>query len=1033
MPFDTSSILRIYLFGGFLISAGNVELPGMAWRSRKAAQLVKALALAPDHALHREQIHETLWPELTPAAAANNLRQTLHVARRCLHMLPLDPSAFLKMRDERVHLYASDNLWIDVEAFEAAARDARHADDPAVYWAAIDRYTGPLLPEDLYEDWAASRREALFATYLSLLDEVARLHEARDECSAAIAALRRIIELEPVDEASHVRLIRLYAQTGRRPLALRQYQQLVVALARDLDATPEPATQELYEAISRGGPSLESHGLADEHRAIRVPKARPSMTNLPHALSSFIGREREVNELCRLIEAHRLVTLTGPGCVGKTRLALEVGWKEVNRHRDGVWFVDLTALTDPTLLAQTVADALGIHLGDRQAPLAALISRLQERDLLLILDNCEHLIAACAHLVGTLLNACASVRVLATSREALRLRGGHPWLVPSLPLPEPHAGLEEIAANDSVRLLIDRIRWHRPEFELSADNAHAITTICRQLEGLPLALELAASRAAVLSLPELAHRLDDALDVLTEGTRRTPRRQQTLRATLDWSHDLLEPFEQILFRRLSIFTGSWNLAAAEAICPGDDLTANAILGLLSQLVQKSLVVVEIGGAEARYRLLEPVRQYAIERLRASGEFNAVRERYAHYYLRFAEDAESQLTGPGQAEWLKRVAREQDNFREALVCFEAGDEHGEALRLAAALGRFWWVQGYAAEGQQWLTRTLAATAGEHQPARIKALGAAFTMAHRRGDYIVAQSLAEERLSLARKHGDRLEMAWSLAYLGMVAVETGGDQPALFEESLALFRAVGDTSGIAEVLNMLGEVKRRQGDFADATKLYEESLALWRELGNEQYVAMILHNLGRVAQRQGEFQRAAAVLVDSLTRFQELKIHNGVALCLRGIAGVAVGIGRLEAATRFLGAADTLAERAGVVEDLADREQSQAALAAGRAGLAAVRFATIWSAGKSLSIDDAVAQALAFADAKLYADPVSSLTPREQAVARLVAHKLTNPQIAAELGTSERTIDTHVSRILHKLGIASRRDIANRLDNFGGADR
>jgi non-specific serine/threonine protein kinase len=599
--------------------------------------------------------------------------------------------------------------------------------------------------------------------------------------------------------------------------------------------------------------------------------------------------------------------------------------------------------------------------------------------------------------------------------------------VPPLPLPEPDAELAEIAANDSVQLFIDRIHWHRPEFELSADNVAAITTICRRLEGLPLALELAASRAAVLSLPELAHRLDDALDVLTEGTRRTPRRQQTLRATLDWSHDLLEPAEQTLFRRLSIFSAGWNLVAAEAICSDSELPSSTILGLLSQLVQKSLVVVEVGGDEARYRLLEPVRQYAIERLRASGEFEAVRERYAHYYLTFAEAAESQLTGPGQATWLKRVARAQDNLRDALGCFEASGDRGGALRLAAALGRFWWVQGYVAEGQQWLTRTLAATAGEQHPARLKALGAAFTMAHRRGDYVAAQSLAEERLELACAQGDRLEMAWSLAYLGMVAVETDGDQLALFEESLALFREVDDPAGIAEVLNMLGEVKRHQGDFADATRLYEESLSLWRELGNEQYVAMILHNLGRVAQRQGSPRRAATVLVDSLARFQALQINNGVALCLRGLAGVAVDIGRLEAATRFLGAADTLAERAGVVEDVADREQSESTVAAARARLGAARFATIWAAGKSLSIEAAVAEAMAFVDASLFADPVAALTPREHAVAQLIARGLTNPQIAAELGVAERTIDTHVSHVLRKLGVASRHDIAGRLSD------
>ncbi|HVX31029.1 MAG TPA: BTAD domain-containing putative transcriptional regulator, partial [Nitrolancea sp.] len=416
---------------------GDAELPALVWRRRKAAQLVKALALAPDHALHREQVHDILWPELPPAAAANNLRQTLYVARRSLQSLPLDPAVLLQTHDERVHLYPAGRISIDVEAFESAARAARQSADPELYWTAIDRYTGPLLPDDRYEDWTVSRREGLNATYLTLLDEVATLHEARGDSSLAVAALRRIIEAEPGDEAAHVRLMRLYTLTGRRPLALRQYRQLVLALAHELDASPDPATQKLFEEIKRGSLPSAPARPANGQGTAPAPEGRIAANNLPHALSSFIGREHEVEELSRLVAEHRLVTLTGPGCVGKTRLALEVGWKAVSLHRDGVWFVDLTPLTDPALLPQTVADALDIQLPERLAPLPALIACLQEQDLLLILDNCEHLVADCAQFVGTLLTNCAEVRVLATSREALRLRGGHPWLVPPLPLPEP--------------------------------------------------------------------------------------------------------------------------------------------------------------------------------------------------------------------------------------------------------------------------------------------------------------------------------------------------------------------------------------------------------------------------------------------------------------------------------------------------------------------------------------------------------------------------------------------------------------------
>jgi len=1036
-PDDAPPILRVQLLGRFLVSSGPVELSGETWRSRKAAQLVKVLALAPNHALHREQLVDLLWPDLAPAAAANNLRQTLHVARGHLQQLPIDRSSLLRVRDERVALYPIESLEVDVEAFEAAARAVRGADDPGAYWAAIDRYRGPLLPDDPYEDWAASRREALNATYLGLLDDVARLHEEAGAYSSALAALRRLVELEPAHEDAQVRMMRLYALSGRRSQALRQYRQLAQALERDLDAAPEPATQALFERIKRGEMSSGPAEPVVDNLTNRAEEDRPSPGNLPYSLSSFIGREREVAEICRLIASHRLVTLTGPGGVGKTRLALEVGWKQTNRHRDGVWFVDLTGLTNPALLAQTVADALGIQLSGLEAPLALLIGRLSGRELLLIFDNCEHLIADCARFAGALLASCPKLRVLATSRESLRVGGGHPWVVPALPLPRADAGLAEIGANDAVRLFIDRVRWHRPELTLAAENAGAITQICRQLEGLPLALELAASRAAVLALPELANRLGDALGLLAGDPLRAQTRQQTLRATLNWSHELLDPFERVLFRRLAAFSGGWTLEAAEAVCAADggddDLKSSAVLGLLSQLVQKSLVLVEAGGETSRYRLLEPIRQYALERLLASGERDLARERHARYFLALAEEAEPNLTGPAEASWLRRIAQEQDNLRAALASLGSQGDHERALRLAAALGRFWWVHGSIGEGQRWLSDVLAAAtlSDEPDPLRVKALSAAFTMAHRRGDYVAARSFANESLTLARRYGDRRVVAWALVELGMIAAESSGGQESLLTESLAIFREVGDTAGIAEALNMLGEVKRLQDDDDAARQLYEESLLLWRTLGDEQYVAMILHNLGRVAQRQGDSRRAAALLLESLTRFQDLGINNGIALNLRGLAGVAAGLGQLELAARFLGAAAALAERLGVVEDSADRAQTQTAADIALGGLGQARFATAWSAGKSLSLESVIDEAMRFPALVLEpgAGSAAGLTPREQAVARLVARGLTNQQIATELGAATRTIDTHVSRILRKLGVTSRHDIAARLAGIG----
>ncbi|HEX7103823.1 MAG TPA: BTAD domain-containing putative transcriptional regulator, partial [Nitrolancea sp.] len=455
--------LRVQLLNGFQVAAGN-EAP-IVWRSRKAAQLVKLLALAPDHGLYREQLLERLWPDSAPDVAANNLRHALHVARRALRTLPLDPMLILQTQGGRVYLYPPDRLWIDVNAFEMAARAARSATDPDVYWAAIDRYTGPLLPGEVYEDWAAFRREMLESTYLALLDDVAQLHEVRGEYPQALAALRRLIEVDPLHEAACVRIMQIYALTGRRSLALHQFRKLRQTLQQSLDVAPEPATQTLYVAIKDGQfpiPAPQDGNLPVAAFAVGQP-----VTNLPYAVSDFIGRARDISGITQLLAHRRLVTLTGPGGVGKTRLALEVAWKRVEAYPDGVWLIELATLIDPTLVPQTIAEVLGIQAEGARSPIDRLVTTLRDSTLLLVLDNCEHLIVACAHLVETVLNSCPHLHVLATSREALHLPGECPWPVSSLPLPNPHARRITLAENDSVRLFVDRVRWHQPGFAVT--------------------------------------------------------------------------------------------------------------------------------------------------------------------------------------------------------------------------------------------------------------------------------------------------------------------------------------------------------------------------------------------------------------------------------------------------------------------------------------------------------------------------------------------------------------------------------------
>lgn len=1017
-------ILKIELLGGFRAVVRERELGARDWRSRRASRVVKLLALAPGHALHREQLCDQLWPEADPEDAANNLRQALHIARRTLRALPLSADQLLRSQDERIYLYPTERLWIDAEDFESAARAAHSATDPAVYWSAIERYSGALLPDDPYEDWAAARRESLASRYVSLLERVAGLHEERGEYPQAIAALRRLVAAEPASEAGHVRLMGLYARTGQRPLALRQYQRLADALARELDLAPEPATQELARAIAHGRFPRRPGDAAPIARSA-TPKT-PPLTNLPHPLTSFVGREQEVDQIDRWLRNHRLVTLTGPGGMGKTRLALEAARRLVEHYPDGVWLVELAALADPALVPQAVADVLGIQIEGSHSPAATLIAALRDQAMLLVLDNCEHLIAACAELAGMLLGACPAIHVLATSREALGLPGEHRWPVPSLPLPPAESGLAVVAESEAVRLFVDRIRWHRPGFALTSENAGHVAAICRRLDGLPLALELAAARAAVLALPELAARLDDALGVLAGAGRRVPTRQQTLRTTLDWSYNLLTPPEQTLFRRLAIFAGGWTLAAAEGICPAGALAEPELLETLEHLMAKSLVQVDLNADQARYGLLEPVRQYATDLLTASGEADDLRERHAAYFIAFLEEIEPALVESRQASWLTQVDREHDNLRGALRWTLERGLPDVALQLGGMLWHYWELRWHSAEGLAWLQAALALPGGPRDAWRARAALGAGELARRILDFPRSAALLREALEIQRELGDADGIAWSLVYLaytlGMAGDFEGARAPA--EESLALFRASGDQLGVARALNTLAEDARLRGDYGVAAAYYREALTIDRQLGDPHGSAIRLHNLGYVALHEGDVRQAVRAFRESHQLHQALGYRSGPLSFLEGMAASASAAGAAEQAARLYGAWEANCRLPGTEFTLhpPDQREYDRYVARARDALGGQALAHAWESGRHLTLEQAVAEALAFAETL---DQPARLTARERQVAALAAHGLTNHQIALKLDIAERTVDAHVAHILRKLALSSRRQLAARL--------
>jgi predicted ATPase/transcriptional regulator with XRE-family HTH domain len=617
---------------------------------------------------------------------------------------------------------------------------------------------------------------------------------------------------------------------------------------------------------------------------------QPARTNLPVQPTSFLGRERELGEVRALLGQAPLVTLTGAGGAGKTRLALAVSGDVINEYADGGYLVELAPLVDPTLVMQTVATALGLREEPNRPLLATIIDHLKARRLLLVLDNCKHLIDVCAELATALLRSCPHLRILATSRETLEVPGESIYRVPSLTLPDFAQVLdpEHVGASAAVQLFVQRAWSRRPDFMLNTQNAAIVAEVCTRLDGMPLAIELAAARVGSLPVEGIAKRLDDRFRLLTGGSRTVVPRQQTLRAALDWSYDLLDEPERVLLRRLSVFACGWALEAAETVCAGDVIDGLAILDLLDGLVNKSLVVLDAGGPTGvpeRYRLLETVRQYGRERLETHGEEPAVRDRHLAWCVALAEEAAAQMTGPEQGQWLDRLEREHDNLLTALGWARERGMGEEGLRLAGALWSFWWPRGYFSEAHIWLAAALAS--GGSSAARARALTSASFLASEQGDNERAAILLEESLALRRALGDKPGIADSLSDLGWLAFWQGDGRRAatLLEEGLALQRALGDRRSVANSLITLGWIVCQRGEHARAGPLIEEGLALWRELGDTAGIALALHTLGWIAFWQGEYGRAAALLEEALTLLRNLGHAPGSALALDSLGRVA----------------------------------------------------------------------------------------------------------------------------------------------------
>jgi predicted ATPase/DNA-binding SARP family transcriptional activator len=887
--------------------------------------LFKALLSAPGHRLGRDHLLELFWPEIEPEQGAIRLRATVHRLRRALG----DAGAHLiQYRHETLALVAGDTHdWLDAGAFEAAARAALAGDAAAPCRAALALHHGEYLPEDPYAEWAVSRREEIRSFHVALLLHAAPLYERAGEHEEAEACLRAVLVVDRCHEEAASALMRLYAGAGRPTQACRVYERLAAALRDDLDLAPEAETQRLYRAFVAQRPA---------QRQAVPPIERALPTNLSSQPTSFVGRKWELAEIRRILRSRgpvppingaedreigcRLLTLTGPGGCGKTRLALQAAGDLLEDYADGVWLAELAALpgsADPqaSQVARAVSGVLGLR-DDADRPLSAVIvESLRARHALLVLDNCEHVLEECAALAASLSSGCPAVQILATSREALGVAGEQVWPVP--PLTQPEAGAvpppERLLEYESVRLFLNRARAQQPSLALTAQNAPAVVDICRRLEGLPLALELAAARVGVLGIAGVAARLSESMRLLAGGPRSAPARQRTLRAALDWSYALLSATEQSLMRRLAVFAGGCTLEAAEAVCDGGircagpdspsqsvtQMQRGDILESLGSLVGKSLLSMQEQDGEVRYRLLEPVRQYCLEKLAANGEQDTLQRRHAAYFLELAEEADRQWQGPGQRTWPAILDREQDNLRAALAWTRANNDAEIGLRLAAALWRFWRMRGYLHEGRAWLEELLR-TEGPATEARARALLGAGTLARDQGDLAPARAALEASLSVARSVADRRLTGAALCALG-TAIKLQGDLPqakALTEEALVLAREEGDSYGAAIALDNLGNIAAREGDHARAIALHQECLAVRRGLGDLHGIGVTLNNLAIVAYQQGDYARSAAWLEETVAHDRRMGDKEGLATSLGNLGSLLLDQGQVEQAMALL---------------------------------------------------------------------------------------------------------------------------------------
>lgn len=810
-------LLHIHLMGRFAVSVGDRDVAADAWGLRRAQDVVKALALTPGKRLQRDQLLDRFWPERDPDRAAHSLNQALYVARRAIASAGGDGHRTLRFTSETLMLCPDSALWVDADAFEQVACEAVGTGDAEQCRVALDLYTGELLPDDRYVDWVLPVRDRLARLHVDVMSVLARHLEVAGDLSGAADLLRRLLAETPLHEPTCRRLMRVYALAGDRSAAAEQFDRFGEVLRRALGLAPDGATTALAENIAAGRFAPAAWGPASPAGA-RLP------TNLSMPVSSFIGRERELQELPALIASGRLVTLVGAGGCGKTRLAIEVAGRCLDAHAGGVFMVELAAVARPAEVALETARTLDVREGPDETVADAVARRIGHDHMLLVLDNCEHLASAAAALASVLLGACSRLVVLATSREPLRVPGEVVRRVAPLETPNPAhlPRAERLIMFDAVRLFTERVQALQPNFRVDSTTAADVADVCVRLDGMPLALELAATRVPALSLRGVAQHLDDRFRLLTRGSRAALSRQQTLEATVDWSYDLLEPREQKLFRRLSTFHGPFDLGAAQAVAESA-IGRREVVPVLGELVERSMVVADGTEGHRRYRLLETMRAYGHAKLRQLDELSDARTDHARWVLELAAPNASDQSRVDRARQVSRLASMHDNLRPAMDHLSSTDPQS-ATRLAVLLWPYWLWRSHLGEGLSLLEGVLAHAADPSRE-RFEALVGAVALSVR-WRFEASERHVYSALADARALDDGRAICRALL-LAVGAPWCRGETAAAAEhmaDARKIAREGGDVGAEVAAILMLATAAAAGQDLDDARDLLAEADAL-----------------------------------------------------------------------------------------------------------------------------------------------------------------------------------------------------------------